>query len=87
MSDILRTALKGGGRILILIDRWPNGDFHLEVTEDWERMTRVMRGIVTADQLNAATDPDGLIEETVAKLAAVHINSEVGEIRKENNEK
>lgn len=80
MSDILRTALKGGGRLLVLIDRWPNGDFHLEVTEDWERMTRVMRGIVTAEQMDAAADPDGLIKESAAKLmAAVHINHEVGE--------
>ena len=39
MSDKLRTALKGGGRIIISVDRWANGDFHLCVTEDWARLT------------------------------------------------
>lgn len=78
MSDILRTALKGGGRLLILVDRWANGDFHLEVTEDWARMTSIRRGTVTAEQMDAAADPDKLIEETAGKLvAAAHINSEV----------
>ena len=46
MSDKLRTALKGGGRIIISVDRWANGDFHLCVTEDWARLTSIERAAV-----------------------------------------
>lgn len=78
MSDILRTALKGGGRIRISVDRWANGDFHLCVTEEWARLTAIRRGIVQADRLDASEDPDGLIGEEIARLAAAaHINYEV----------
>jgi len=78
MNDILRTALKGGGRILVLVDCWANGDFYLEVTEDWARMTRIRRGIVTAEQMAAAADPDKLIEEEIGRLVMEsHINNKV----------
>ncbi len=78
MSDVLRTALKGGGRILILIDRGANGDFHLEVREEWSRMTSIRRGTVAAEQMAAAANPDGLIEAEIGRLVAEsHINSEV----------
>lgn len=77
MSDKLRTALKGGGRIVISIDRWANGDFHLCVTEDWARLTSIERAIVSAADVDAAKCPDGLIGAEIAKLvAAAHINYE-----------
>ena len=80
MSDKLRTALKGGGRIIISIDRWANGDFHLCITEDWARLTSIERAAVSAEAVNAAEDPDGLIGAEIAKLvAAAHISYEAKE--------
>lgn len=80
MSDKLRTALKGGGRIIISVDRWANGDFHLCVTEDWARLTSIERAAVSAEAVNAAEDPDGLIGAEIAKLvAAAHISYEAKE--------
>ena len=80
MSDKLRTALKGGGRIIISIDRWANGDFHLCVTEDWARLTSIERATVSAEAMNAVEDPDGLIGAEITKLvAAAHINHEAKE--------
>ncbi len=80
MSDKLRTALKGGGRIIISIDGWANGDFHLCVTEDWARLTSIERATVSAEAVNAAEDPDGLIGAEITKLvAAAHISYEAKE--------
>ena len=80
MSDKLRTALKGGGRIIISVDRWANGDFHLYVTEDWARLTSIERAAVSAEAVNAAEDPDGMIGAEIAKLvAAAHISYEAKE--------
>lgn len=77
MSDKLRTALKGGGRIIISIDRWANGDFHLCVTEDWARLTSIERATISAADVDVAERPDGLIGAEIAKLvAAAHINYE-----------
>ena len=71
MSDKLRTALKGGGRIIISVDRWANGDFHLCVTEDWARLTSIERAAVSAEAMNAVE---------IAKLvAAAHISYEAKE--------
>ena len=80
MSDTLRTALKGGGRIIISINRWANGDFHLNVTEDWARLTSIKSGVISAEQLTGTEDPDGVIAAELAKLvAAAHMNYEVKE--------
>ena len=80
MSDTLRTALKGGGRILVSINRWANGDFHLCVTEDWARLTSIERATVSAEAIDAAENPDGLIGAEITKLvAAAHISYEAKE--------
>ena len=80
MSDKLRTALKGGGRIIISIDRWANGDFHLRVTEDWARLTSIERATVSAEAMNAAENPDGLIGAEITKLVEeAHISYEARE--------
>lgn len=78
MSDVMRTALKGGGKIMISINQWANGDFHLCVTEDWERLTSIERADIPAEAMNAAEDPDGLLREVVSQLVRkAHMNWEV----------
>ena len=80
MSDKLRTALKGGGRIIISVDRWAKGDFRLCVTEDWARLTSIERATVSAEAINAAEDPDGLIGAEITKLVEeAHISYEARE--------
>ena len=77
MSDKLRTALKGGGRIIISVDRRANGDFHLCVTEDWARLTSIQKEIVPAEAMDKAERPDELIGAAIAKLVAdAHISYE-----------
>ena len=77
MADTLRTALKGGGKIVIVIDVWANGDFHLQVTEDWGRLTSVQKTDIPAAKLAAADHPDGLIAAAISKLVAeAHIRYE-----------
>lgn len=78
MSDVMRTALKGGGSLMISINCWENGDFHLCVTEDWARLTSIERAVISAEEMNAAEDPDGLLGDTLARLVGkVHMNWEV----------
>lgn len=80
MSDVMRTALKDGGRIMISIDRWANGDFHLCVTENWARMTSIERATVSAEEMNAANDPDGFLREAVSRLVGkAHMNWEAAQ--------
>lgn len=77
MSDVMRTALKGGGSLMISINRWENGDFHLCVTEDWARLTSIERTVVSAEDMNAAEDPDGLLRDTVIRMVGkAHMNWE-----------
>lgn len=77
MSDVMRTALKGGGSLMISINRWENGDFHLCVTEDWARLTSIERAVVSAEDMNAAEDPDGLLRDTAMRLVGkAHMNWE-----------
>lgn len=84
MSDVMRTALKGGGSLMISINRWENGDFHLCVTEDWARLTSIERAVVPAEEMNAAEDPDGLLRETALRLIGkVHMNWEAHRMVKE----
>lgn len=60
--------------------RAENGDFRLCVTEDWARLTSIERAAVSAEAVNAAEDPDGLIGAEIAKLvAAAHISYEAKE--------
>ncbi len=77
MSDILRTALKGGGKIDISIDVWANGDFHLWVVEKWASLTSVEQSVIPAERLTAAADPDALIGAELSRLTqAAHISWE-----------
>lgn len=78
MKDKLRTALRGGGSVQILINVWANGDFHLWVTEEWARLTAVKQSVITAEQLDAAEDPDAMIrEELECMVEKAHLNYEV----------
>lgn len=75
MSDIMRTALEGGGKIHITIDAWPNGNFELAVTEDWNRLTAIERAVIPADRLASSEDPDGMIREELTRLVReAHMN-------------
>lgn len=77
MSDIMRTALKGGGSIHILIDAQSNGDFVLWVEESWARLTAQENVTISAEQLAEAEDPDGMIrEELIRMVRKAHINWE-----------
>lgn len=74
MSDKIRTALKGGGRIRIAINVWANGDFHLQVAEDCLRLTRVEQADIPAGELECAEDPDALLYEKISRMVeACHI--------------
>lgn len=87
MSDVMRTALKGGGSLMISINRWENGDFHLCVTEDWARLTSIERAVVSAEELDTAKDPDGLLRDTALRLVGkAHMNWEVNERRPQPEE-
>lgn len=80
MSDTLRTALKGSGRIRVSIQQGNNKDFFLEAIEDWARLTKAGRAVIKAGELAEAEDPDGLIWETLKTLVQdCHINREVRE--------
>lgn len=75
MSDIMRTALKDGGKVCITIDAKLNGDFELLVTEDWARLTAVERADIPAERLASAEDPDGVIREELTRLVRkAHMN-------------
>lgn len=77
MSDHLRIALKGNGKIRVSIQQGNNKDFFLEAIEDWARLTSVKRAVIKAEELAAAEDPDRLIWETLKNLAQeCHINRE-----------
>ena len=83
MSDIMRTALKGGGRIRITIDARPDGDFELRVTEEWERLTAVENTTGPAEQLAAAEDPDAVIREELTRMVRkAHMNWEANRMVK-----
>lgn len=78
MSDRIRTALKGGGRISISIDVSSKGGMELWVSEYWERLSAVERKEIPAEELNAAEDPDGLLRETLERMVQkAHMNWEV----------
>ena len=83
MSDIMRTALKGGGRIHITIDARPDGDFELWVTEDWERLTAAEHETIPAEKLAEAEDPDRLIREVLVRMTRkAHMNWEANRMVK-----
>lgn len=78
MSDQLRIALENGGQINIFIDVWPNGTCDLHVTEHWEGLTNVAKGLVTAEQLAEAKDPDGMIAAEITRIVdEVHRNPRI----------
>lgn len=83
MSDIMRTALKGGGKIRITIDAHPSGDFELWVTEEWERLTAVENVTIPAGQLAEAEDPDAVIREELVRMTRkAHMNWEANKMVK-----
>ena len=83
MSDIMRTALKGGGKIHITIDARPGGDFELRVTEEWERLTAVENAILSAEQLAEAEDPDAVIRKEITRMTRkAHMNWEANKMVK-----
>ena len=78
MSDTLRIALKGSGKVRVSIQQGSNKDFFLEAIEDWERLTSVQRAVIKAEELAEAADPDTLIWEVLKNLVQeCHINREV----------
>lgn len=80
MSDTLRIALKGSGKVRVSIQQGNNKDFFLEAIEDWARLTSVQRAVIKAEELAEAADPDALIWEVLQKLVQeCHINREVWE--------
>lgn len=80
MSDTLRIALKGSGKVRVSIQQGNNKDFFLEAIEDWARLTKTGRAVIKAGEMAAAEDPDGLIWETLKTLVQdCHINREVRE--------
>lgn len=83
MSDMMRTALEGGGEVRIKIDAWPNGNFELEVTEEWNRLTAIEWAMIPADRLDSAEDPDGVIREELTRLVReAHMNWKVDKLMK-----
>lgn len=86
MSDVTRTALKGGGTIRISVNMTAGGSFELQVTESWGRLTSVERSSIPAEELDAAEDQDAMIREELTRLVRrAHINWEAGRIVKEDN--
>lgn len=83
MSDMMRTAMEGGGKVHITIDAWPNGNFELVVTEDWNRLTAIERAMIPADRLDSAENPDGVIREELTRLVReAHMNWKVDRLMK-----
>lgn len=83
MSDIMRTALKGGGSIDILIDAQSGGDFELWVKESWGWLTAVENITISAEQLAEAEDPDGVIREELTRMVReAHMNWKAHEMVK-----
>ena len=75
MNDKLRTALHGGGRIIITIREDAKRDYHLQVMEDCGRLTGVKSASLCAEELDQAENPDGLFQETLERLVQeCHIN-------------
>ena len=80
MKNKLRTALKGGGCIRISINMWANGDFHLQVTEEWARLTAREHTVITAEQLASTEDTDAVIWMELERMVeGAHLNYEVRE--------
>ena len=77
MNNSIRTALKGGGRIVITIVTDVTGRMELQVREDWERLTSIKAAEIAPKELNAAEDSDALIREALEKLVSeAHISWE-----------
>lgn len=74
MSDTIRTALIGGGTINISIKTDTSGDFRLEVVESWARLTGIQSAVIPAADLDASSDPDGLLRSKLEELTHKHIN-------------
>lgn len=77
MKNSIRTALRGGGRIVITIRTDAQGKAEHQVIEDWERLTSVKKAEITPEEMKTAEDSDITIRETLEKLvSAAHINRE-----------
>lgn len=88
MSDIMRTALKGGGQIHITIDARPNGDFELWVKESWARLTAQESAVISAEQLAVAEDPDAAIREELTRMVRkAHMNWEAHKMASDSEQR
>lgn len=74
MSDSIRTALIGGGSIHISIETDDSRDFRLCVVESWEGLTGIHSATVPAADLEASSDPDGLLRGKLEELVSQHIS-------------
>lgn len=81
MSDRIRKALYDDGKIDITIEYVRPGSIEYCVHEQALRLDGFERGEITKDALDAAADPDALIEQEISK--AVRENHIAWEARKE----
>lgn len=81
MSDRMRKALHDGGKISITIEHIRPGSVRFCVNESAFRLTGIERGEITKEALDAAEDPDALIQQEVS--AAVRKNHISWEARQE----
>lgn len=81
MSDHMRKALKDGGKITIIIENNYLTGIRYYIQEDAFRLTGIERGEITKEALEAAADPDAMIQQEIS--AAVRKNHISWEARQE----
>ena len=81
MSDHMRKALKDGGKITIIIETNYLTGIRYYIQEDAFRLTGIERGEITKEALEAAADPDAMIQQEIS--AAVRKNHISWEARQE----
>lgn len=79
MSDHMRKALKDGGKITITIENNRMTGIRYCIQEDAFRLTGIERGEITKEALEAAEDPDAMIQQEIS--AAVRKNHIAWEAR------
>ena len=72
MSDHMRKALKDGGKITITIENNRLTGIRYCVQEDAFQLTGIERGEIAKEALEAAEDPDAIIQQEIS--AAVRKN-------------
>ena len=68
MSNILRTALAGGGSVDVRIRLDASGVVKIYAHEDYGRLDARRDALITAAELSTAEDPDALIHDTAIRL-------------------